>query len=104
MKVFTIRHLGTNTFMPCRMFRTSGRGWSTWDPRDSAYSGFDKNPRIFFSERAARLAIVSWAQGIRVNEQFGTMFDEETRTVIKPVRGRDQFNLEIVEGEITWTL
>lgn len=65
MEVFAIRHKPTQAWMPTRMFKTIGRGWSYWTPGDSSegLDGFDKNPRIFFTKQSARNALTAWLGG-----------------------------------------
>lgn len=65
VECFAIRHKPTGKFMPCRMFKQSGHGWSWWEPTETraGYVAFDQNPRVFFSRRAASNAIGQWLRG-----------------------------------------
>lgn len=65
MKAYALRHIGTQKFMPCRMFKSAGAGWSYWEPTSDKIEDvpFDPNPRIFWTEQAARNARTAWAQG-----------------------------------------
>ena len=64
MNVYAIRHKPTGSWMPARMFRTSGKGWSYWAPADpSSDKPYNKNPRIFYTLQSARNALTAWLQG-----------------------------------------
>lgn len=105
MEVFAIRHKPTQSWMPARMFKTIGRGWSYWTPGDTVegLDGFDKNPRIFFTKRSAQNALGAWLNG-RWEAQTGTDGDWETGyfTVdigpapMKPPVERKREDMEIV--------
>lgn len=65
--VYAIRHKPTESYMPARMFKQSGAGWSYWEPTDVGNKlgllGVDRNPRLFFSHAAAALAANAWLRG-----------------------------------------
>lgn len=75
-EVFAVRHIDTQTYMPCRMTRGGAGGWSHWSPGakpDSAGnprdgSPYDRRPRLFYSLQAARNAISMWSAGIWVRD------------------------------------
>ncbi len=78
---FAIRHIPTGEYMPCRMFRCRGGGWSHWIPGPApdgwaGCNGFDKNPRIFFTLRSAQNALTAWLMGVHRRE-VGTSHDWE---------------------------
>lgn len=105
MKAYALRHTVTQKFMPCRMFKSAGAGWSYWEPTSDKPEDapFDPNPRIFWTEQAARNARTAWAQGTwkRHQGQDGGTFDSppeyydelEVRTPPSPRSAND---LEIV--------
>lgn len=63
--VYAIRHKPTGNFMPARMFKQSGFGWSWWEPTETrvGYVAFDQNPRLFFSFASACNALGQWLRG-----------------------------------------
>ena len=63
--VYGIRHMPSGNFMPVRMFKQSGAGFSWWEPSDTCpgYQPFDPNPRLFFSLRSAKAALRMWLRG-----------------------------------------
>lgn len=106
MKVWIIRHKPTGKPMPARMFRTAASGWSFWNPYEKrpGYRPHDENPRIFFSEQAARNALAMWLQG-EWKKQFSsvTYFEPseyEGNAPSVPELERKREDMEIVAGEL----
>lgn len=105
MKVYTVRHRHTKLFMPSRMFRTSYRGWSYWEPAAPHLGliGYDNIPRLFPTLKSAQNAIVAWVTGPK-RVVTGTDGDYESGfyTVISGVESitsatkRNRNDLEIV--------
>src|ERR1043165_6722757 len=82
--VYTLWHVGRQEFMPCRMFRTSARGFSHWPDPD--IKPHDPNPRIFYTLQAARNALAMWQMGKwERTEMPGEMFDPYEEGTPKPV-------------------
>lgn len=108
--VFAIQHIETKAWMPARMFRSYHGGWSQWTPNPPegllGLDGFDKNPRIFFSKRAAINAVSSWVLGVWQRE-FISYEDVDYGKVsieiipARPPVPRKRFDLEIVEMILT---
>lgn len=101
MEVFAIRHKPTGAWMPHRMYRTSSRGWSHWNPGlPTDYPPHDTNPRIFFTLQSARNALTMWLQGAWKNTQTqGTYFDppeDAGPAPYKPPVERKRDEMEIV--------
>ncbi len=76
-RVYAIRHIPTQAYMPCRMFRTRSGGWSLWNPGPyvdgwGGCDGFDKNPRLFFTLRSAQNALSAWLQGVHTRSTGGS--------------------------------
>lgn len=65
LPVFALRHVATGRFMPARMYRTSGAGWSYWNPHETreGWKPHDENPRIFFTHQSAKNAAAMWTAG-----------------------------------------
>ncbi len=61
LKLYAIRHVSTDTYMPNRLNRAPG-GWSYWSPTDE-YKPYDATPRLFSSLRSAQNALTAWLQG-----------------------------------------
>lgn len=107
MRVFAIRHKATGLFMPSRMFRTNTRGWSTWEPGDKAYGGYNKTPRLFDSWVGALRAIIAWAAGpwiapLATEGDWETgCYDYQDIPCPKGKSSRNKNELEIVELNLT---
>jgi hypothetical protein len=112
MKVWSIRHKPTGAWMPSRMSRSRGGGWSSWipgPPQDGwgGCDGYDKNPRIFFSLPSARNALTMWLQGVwesrvvTTTDWEGFPDDYDDLTVRTPPVERKREDMEIVELELT---
>lgn len=99
MRVFAIRHKPSGVFMPNKMFRTSYKGFSHWEPLDNR--AHDKTPRLFYSAMAAKVSLRHWLRGKVSNSD---PFEEESEPVLTPVASRNRDDMEIVEGEIKWNL
>ena len=64
MQIYTIRHIPTGALMPARMFRTTYRGWTYWEPTGAAGLGGEPGiPRFFPTRRAASVALTAWIKG-----------------------------------------
>lgn len=111
MEVFAIRHKPTQAWMPARMFKQYG-GWSHWEPEPvpeghGDMSGYDKNPRIFFTKRSVQNALKAWVQGAWMSQ---TKQDGDWETGYhrvsagpapeKPVNPRKREDMEIVALEL----
>lgn len=109
MKVWTLKHLPTGRFMPCRMFKQMGSGWTYWNPYEerSGYVAHDQNPRVFFSLQSARNAKAAWCAGEwrKAKFQDGDWehgyedYPAEPQPTM-PERTRTRDELMIVEGEL----
>jgi hypothetical protein len=109
MKIWTLRHKATGKFMPSRMFKQAGKGWTYWNPYEErpGYTPHDTNPRVFFTLQSARNAKVAWCAG-EWNKNVQTEGDWETGyfdylaapVVNTPSVPRSRDDLEIVEGEL----
>lgn len=93
MKVFALRQIGTNKFMPAR----KGRGYSNDEPIEN---GGELGPRLFFSRIGARNALSQWRRGSveRRTIDDGFDYDEVLRVVPKPHRAA--LDIEIVEFDL----
>lgn len=91
MKVYTIRKIGTNLYLPARR----GRGFSNDEPIET------DNPRIFTSYVSARNALTAWLQGIFVTRRGQDGFEYYEETTIKPQPHRKAEDMEIVPYEAT---
>lgn len=105
-EVFAIRHKPTGRFMPIRMFRTSSRGFSYWEPTETrpGYLPYDRNPRLFYSRQSAINAITMWSMGQWENAPTACgPFDEPERELapMQPDVDRRRDDLEIVEFHLT---
>lgn len=88
IKMWAIRDWRTNEYLPPPRGR-GGRGGSFEEPITPSPLN---PPRLFSSERAARIALNSWLKG-----QFHcTRNDDYEIITIKPVPGRNAANMEIV--------
>lgn len=102
MEVFAVRHKPTGKWMPNRMFRTSLRGGSYWNPTSTAEIDrpYDTNPRLFFSLQGARNALTMWLQGEWRNTQTqGTYFEppeDAGPAPFNPPTPRKREDMEIV--------
>lgn len=63
--LYAIQHKPSGNFMPARMFKQAGSGWSWWEPTEtrSGYLPHDPNPRLFYSIESARNALGQWLRG-----------------------------------------
>lgn len=107
LTVFAIQHVPSGDFMPARMFRTSGRGWSTWKSGPEYDKPHDPNPRIFFSLPSAVRAQAAWYAGVWGHVQVSDgLFGPEEDGQVKPVPtcGRDEGTLRIVPLYLTGPL
>ncbi len=109
MKIWSIRHKPSGAFMPARMYRTAGSGWSYWDPLETrpGYRAFDTNPRVFFTLQAARNALTAWLAGEWKREQVvsNSYFDPEPYddlSVAEPTTLRRREDMEIVAGNLVF--
>lgn len=106
MKVFVIRHKPTGKYMPSRMFRTRGSGWSHWEPTETrpGYLPHDQNPRIFFSWKSASNALTMWLAGRwKTGHTSGSYFEPPESTGPEPYapdQPRQRDDMEIVEVEL----
>lgn len=101
MIVYAIRHKPTGAFMPARMFRTHGRGWTHWIPepegKEYGLQGYDKNPRIFWTRRTANNAITMWLKGPMEQVNTGEGWDQSsTLETVKPKVPRKSEEIELV--------
>lgn len=101
MKVYVIRHKLSGKFMPARMFRTTNRGASWWEPGTSV--PHDPSPRIFPTAHAARSALGQWLLG--PVEKFQTQgyedpYPEVEMQHVAPAAPRVREDMEIVECEL----
>lgn len=111
MKVFAIQHIGTGAYMPARMFRTAGAGWSYWDPTPAGVErgdgGFDAHPRIFFTLQSARNAATAWSRGAhhRNRGESYSVFEGpeyyDEMVVEDPASPRLRSDLRIVELDLS---
>jgi hypothetical protein len=111
MQVFAIRHKPTQAWMPARMFKVFGSGWSHWTPGPQGAAlglhGYDKNPRIFFTLQSARNALTAWLSGAW---ESATVSDGDFETgyrqidsgpaPMKPEAPRKREDMEIVTLEL----
>ena len=109
MKVWTLKHVPTGKYMPCRMFKQAGQGWTYWNPYEDrvGYIAFDQNPRIFYSLQSARNAKSAWCAGewkkhtVTDGDWETGYFDYPSEPVPQtPERPRSRDELLIVEGEL----
>lgn len=106
MKVYALRHKATGLFMPTKMSRGSGRGWSWWSPGAAGDDPYDKNPRLFFTRKGADNSRVLWARG-PVKRHVGSAYSylewpeyyDENEVVAPPVP-RHKDDLEVVVYEL----
>ncbi len=108
MKIWTLRHKSTGRYMPNRMFKQAGKGWSYWNPHEdrAGYLPHDQNPRVFFTLQSARNAKAAWCAGEWnknvQHEGWESGYAEylDTPTIGSPAAPRNRDDLEIVEGEL----
>ena len=64
-KLYAIYHKPTGKYMPARMFRTTHRGWTWWEPTNiHDLGGFDVEvPRLFSKKSSAVQAMGYWLNG-----------------------------------------
>lgn len=78
--LYAIQHKPSGNFMPARMFKQAGSGWSWWEPTEtrSGYLPHDKNPRLFYSIESARNALGQWLRGpLRKHHHCGDVYDDD---------------------------
>lgn len=64
LTAFILQHLPTGEYLPQRMFRTSNKGASTWQPWDSsAPAPYDPFPRMFPSKKSAERCLTQYLRG-----------------------------------------
>lgn len=101
MKLYGIRHKPTGNYMPAKMFRTSGAGYSYWEPTGvDGFGGHDQGPRLFQTEHAAKVALGQWLAGRwGPSHTQGAYFDPpeyEGLVARKPIAPRVREDMEIV--------
>lgn len=105
MQVWAIKHKLSGDWMPHRMFRSGRGGWSAWEPGSppgNGYDGFDKHPRVFFTEASARMALTQWLRGIFHQETYGQGFNTEQYLEVRPPAvERRREDMEVVALELT---
>lgn len=109
MKVYALRHKATGKFMPVRMYRTSGAGWSFWNPYETrpGYLPHDQNPRLFFTKKSAQNAKSMWEKGEWIQRYSRpTLFDPSEEPIgpaakMPAENPRQKDDLEIVEMRLT---
>lgn len=71
--LYAIQHKPSGNFMPARMFKQAGSGWSWWEPTEtrSGYLPHDPNPRLFYSIESARNALGQWLRGPLRKQRVG---------------------------------
>lgn len=89
MNLFAIRHIPTNNYLPWRQDRRRGYTFDEPQPMSEAI------PRLFTSERNARLALKAWLKG-----KHHPYWDVDGGTAgvgqIKPVPSRKAEEMEVV--------
>jgi hypothetical protein len=66
VELFAIRHKATGKFMPQRLFKKNGAGFTYWEPHDNTpngYGGVTTVPRLFNNRQGVRQAINAWERG-----------------------------------------
>lgn len=98
MKYYAIRHIPTGKFMPTRVFRSAGRGWSYWEPTGyNGLGGFPSSPpRLFEEKQPAQLALNIWLKG-----PVGSDPESGARVYNKPPIPRIKSDMEIVPMSLT---
>lgn len=107
MKVYALRHKATGAFMPARMFRNAGRGWSHWSPGvEGAEAPYDASPRLFSTRKGAENSRVLWAAGVW-ERNVGTTYsyydgpeDYDETVPTAPPAPRHKDDLEVVAYEL----
>lgn len=112
MRTYAIRHIPTGAFMPSRMFRSRGGGWSNWIPQTPApdgwrgCDGFDKNPRVFFTKRSVQNALTAWLMGVHRRETWsghdweGIPDSSDEHVIVDGPLPRLREEMEIVEFDL----
>ena len=105
MIFYLICHKPTGNFMPAKMFRTTARGWSYWEPTGAAgLGGEPNNPRLFPRKHAASVALSYWLKGRwdnrmkKVNAWDEPPYEEQAGTKVAGVEiPRIPSDMEIVK-------
>ncbi len=96
MRFFVVRHKRTQRLLPQSF--TVGSTW--WNPEQHVAKK-DELPRLFYSAKAAKGCVVTWAKGHAVkNTSYGYDHDgnrdDEEWLEYEPVPGRERDQLEVV--------
>lgn len=102
MKVYAIRHKGTNNYMPANPPSKNRTSYSNTEPEPN---GGKYGPRIFPSHKSALNSIVAWKLGawVWVRYDYAPEGPEEWYHEPKKVPHRELMDMEVVEFELTET-
>jgi hypothetical protein len=93
-EVWAIRERGTMKYMP----QLLGRGHTFSEPTEGAI------PRLFHSERAAKLALGAWLKGHAINKtsrEWETGYIDVVGLIYEKVDGRSADRMEVVKLTLT---
>ena len=103
IKGYAIRHKPTGEFMPAKMSKNSGRGFSFWEP--AAGPIYTAIPRLLDTEKQAKLVLAGWLAGKWEYEWSRSgEYGEEEECYIAPQRPeieRKREDMEIVPLYVT---
>jgi hypothetical protein len=100
MRFYVIRHKVTQRLLP-QSYSTGSTWWNPveHDPKK------DELPRLFYSKKAAKSCIITWAKGHAVKKTAGTFdsFDDfEEWLEYEAVPGRTREQLEVVPVHLSF--